>query len=257
MLDPARSGGTLVDLMIHDFDLARRAARAGAAGARASGGGRPPRHGAGRARGRRAAASRAAMRCPASYPFTAGLRVLCERGVLEHRFVAARGRRGRQHRRRCRSVLGSIRPDGEAREFAGPARPVGSADRALPRLRRARREPPRRHVRAGARGAGRGAGRAGGGGDRGAAEHRALRGRDRPPRGGDSARLSTYSTHSVGSSTLDRAAGALALSPCGRPCRRPTQPQLRGQYPSRRRNAPAPTTSAPRARARRRAPRPT
>jgi predicted dehydrogenase len=25
---------------------------------------------------------------PASYPFTAGLRVVCERGVLEHRFVA-------------------------------------------------------------------------------------------------------------------------------------------------------------------------
>ncbi len=52
MLDPDRSGGTLVDLMVHDFDLA--GALLGPARrvhARASAGGRP-RHGAGRARGR-------------------------------------------------------------------------------------------------------------------------------------------------------------------------------------------------------------
>jgi predicted dehydrogenase len=90
MLDPAQSGGTLVDLMIHDFDVCN--ALLGAprrVHAVATAGGRHVRaiveheHGDATVEGSHA--------MPPSFPFTAGLRVLCERGVLDHRFEAGAG----------------------------------------------------------------------------------------------------------------------------------------------------------------------
>jgi predicted dehydrogenase len=90
MLDPARSGGTLVDLAIHDFDvLAALLGPARRVHARAVADGRhvttlvEHEHGEGTVE--------ASHAMPASYPFTAGLRVLCERGLLEHRFIAGAG----------------------------------------------------------------------------------------------------------------------------------------------------------------------
>jgi predicted dehydrogenase len=86
MRDPAQSGGTPVDLMIHDFDYAnlvfgepRRVT------ARAAGGGSLPDHvqalvdydGGG-------ALVEGSMVMPAGYPFSAGIRILCEGGVVEH-----------------------------------------------------------------------------------------------------------------------------------------------------------------------------
>jgi len=86
MLDPARSGGTVVDLMIHDLDLLldllgpARAVHARAAG---------PRHVVALIEHERGeAVVEASHAMPASFPFTAGLRVLCERGVVDHRFVS-------------------------------------------------------------------------------------------------------------------------------------------------------------------------
>ena len=87
MLDEGRSGGTLVDLAIHDFDViadvlgpcARVHARA-VAGRRHVTALAEPEHGEGLVE--------ASHAMPSSYPFTASLRVLCERGVAEHRFVA-------------------------------------------------------------------------------------------------------------------------------------------------------------------------
>ena len=89
MRDPRRSGGTPVDLMVHDFDqlnwllcAPRRVY------ARASGG----------VTGHVTAAVdydgaeglvEGSMVMPASYPFSAGIRVVCESGVLEHTFRAA------------------------------------------------------------------------------------------------------------------------------------------------------------------------
>jgi predicted dehydrogenase len=90
MLDPEQSGGTLVDLMIHDFDICN--ALLGAprrVHAVATAGGRHVRtiveheHGDATVEGSHA--------MPPSFPFTAGLRVLCERGVLDHRFEAGAG----------------------------------------------------------------------------------------------------------------------------------------------------------------------
>jgi predicted dehydrogenase len=90
MLDPAQSGGTLVDLMIHDFDVCN--ALLG-----------PPRrvHAVATAGGRHVraiveheggdATVEGSHAMPPSFPFTAGLRVLCERGVLDHRFEAGAG----------------------------------------------------------------------------------------------------------------------------------------------------------------------
>ena len=57
---------------------------------------------------------------PASYPFTARLRVLCERGVLEHRFVAGAGD---EVAAEVVSVLGIHPADGPAREFSAPEDP--------------------------------------------------------------------------------------------------------------------------------------
>lgn len=88
MRDEDLSGGVLVDLAIHDFDVlgalfgpARRVF------ARAVGGhvSALVEH----ERGEALVEGSHAM--PASYPFTAGLRVLCERGAVEHRFIAGAG----------------------------------------------------------------------------------------------------------------------------------------------------------------------
>jgi predicted dehydrogenase len=87
MLDEARSGGTLVDLAIHDFDvLAALLGPCARVHARAVAGRRHVTVLAEHERGEGLVEASHAM--PASYPFTATLRVLCEHGVAEHRFVA-------------------------------------------------------------------------------------------------------------------------------------------------------------------------
>ena len=90
MLDPEQSGGTLVDMMIHDFDIVSEVlGPAVRVSAQATAGGRHVQVIAEHEGGRAAVEGSHAM--PASYPFTAGLRVVCERGVVEHRFVAGAG----------------------------------------------------------------------------------------------------------------------------------------------------------------------
>jgi predicted dehydrogenase len=122
MLDPAKSGGVLVDMMVHDFDILNALlgpARSVVAHAAADG-----RHfqmlleherGSGAIEGSHA--------MPASYPFTANLRVLCERGVLEHRFVAGAGD---QVDEAMQSVLGVHPAEGEARRFHEAVDPWGA-----------------------------------------------------------------------------------------------------------------------------------
>jgi predicted dehydrogenase len=90
MQDAERSGGTLVDLMVHDFDVlnallgpARRVY------ARGSAGGRHLTALVEHERGEASVEGSHAM--PGSFPFTAELRLLCERGVLDHRFTAGAG----------------------------------------------------------------------------------------------------------------------------------------------------------------------
>jgi predicted dehydrogenase len=117
MLDPAQSGGTLVDLMIHDFDICN--ALLGAprrVHAVATAGNRHVRaiveHESG------AATVEGSHAMPSSFPFTAGLRVLCERGVLDHRFVAGAGDEVADDA--AASAL-SIHPaEGEAERFERP-----------------------------------------------------------------------------------------------------------------------------------------
>jgi predicted dehydrogenase len=90
MLDPGQSGGTLVDLMIHDFDICN--ALLGAprrVHAVATAGNRHVRAIVEHEGGDATVEGSHAM--PSSFPFTAGLRVLCERGLLDHRFVAGAG----------------------------------------------------------------------------------------------------------------------------------------------------------------------
>jgi predicted dehydrogenase len=119
MLDAERSGGTVVDLAIHDFDvLAALLGPARTVHARAAAGGAhvttlvEHEHGEG--------AVEASHAMPGSYPFTARLRVLCERGVVEHRFVAGAGDEVAGD---VASVLGIHPADGEAREFSAPVDP--------------------------------------------------------------------------------------------------------------------------------------
>ena len=60
---------------------------------------------------------------PSSFPFTAGLRVLCRRGVLEHRFEAHADDEGGNIGGGVSSVLRIHPAGGEAREFAGGGNP--------------------------------------------------------------------------------------------------------------------------------------
>lgn len=120
MRDQARSGGTLVDMAIHDFDvlgaLFGPALRV---------------HARGLADGTHVCALveyergegtvEASHAMPGSYPFTAGLRVLCERGVLEHRFVAGAGDEVADSD--VVSVLHIHPREGEARRFSAPGDP--------------------------------------------------------------------------------------------------------------------------------------
>ena len=90
MLDASQSGGTLLDLTIHDLDIV--AAVLGPCervSAQITAGGRHVQVLAEHAGGRAVIEGSHAM--PASYPFTAGLRVVCSGGVVEHRFVAGAG----------------------------------------------------------------------------------------------------------------------------------------------------------------------
>ena len=120
MLDPAQSGGSLVDLAIHDFDVL--GALLGAARrvhARAAAGGAhimalvEHEHGEGAVEGSHA--------MPGSYAFTANLRVLCEGGVVEHRFMAGAGDEVSDSD--VASVLGIHPRGGEARQFSSPGDP--------------------------------------------------------------------------------------------------------------------------------------
>jgi predicted dehydrogenase len=113
MQDPARSGGVLVDMMVHDFDIlnallgpARRVQAAGTAGGRHFQ--MLLEHETG------SAAVEGSHAMPPSFPFTAGLRVLCEDGVLDHRFVAGAGDEVADA---MQSVLGIHPAVGDARRF--------------------------------------------------------------------------------------------------------------------------------------------
>jgi predicted dehydrogenase len=120
MGDPARSGGTLVDLAIHDFDIlaellgpARRVIARGVAGGTHVSALVEHEHGE--------ATVEASHAMPGSYPFTAGLRVLCEGGVLEHRFVAGAG--DEVSDAGVSSVLGIHPREGAARDWSSPGDP--------------------------------------------------------------------------------------------------------------------------------------
>jgi predicted dehydrogenase len=109
MLDPARSGGTLVDLMVHDFDvLADLLGPARRVYATAAAGGRHVTALVEHERGEASVEGSHAM--PASYPFTAGLRLLCERGAIEHRFETVAGDEGGNIGGGVSSVLRSYPP---------------------------------------------------------------------------------------------------------------------------------------------------
>jgi len=119
MLDAERSGGTFVDLAIHDLDVlgsllgpARRVVASGVAGGR---------HVSALVSHEGGSANvEASHAMPDSYPFTARLRVLCERGVLEHTFIAGAGD---EVDAAVTSVLGIHPAGGEARTFSAPGEP--------------------------------------------------------------------------------------------------------------------------------------
>jgi predicted dehydrogenase len=120
MRDPARSGGTLVDLAIHDLDiLGELLGPARSVHARAVADG--THVGALVEHERGEATVEASHAMPGSYPFTAGLRVLCEGGVLEHRFIAGAGDAVAESG--VVSVLGIHPRHGTAREFSAPGDP--------------------------------------------------------------------------------------------------------------------------------------
>lgn len=91
MSDSARSGGTPVDLMVHDFDqLNWLIGTPHRVFARAADAGRGAGHVIAEVEYDRAVASvEGSMTMPGSYPFSAGIRVVCERGGVEHGFRAA------------------------------------------------------------------------------------------------------------------------------------------------------------------------
>jgi predicted dehydrogenase len=120
MLDTERSGGTLVDLAIHDLDvLAALLGPARRVHARAAAGGRHVTAMIEHEDGEAAVEASHAM--PGSYPFTARLRVLCEHGVLEQRFMAGAGDEVAGDD--AVSLLRIHPADGEAREFSAPDDP--------------------------------------------------------------------------------------------------------------------------------------
>ena len=122
MLDASRSGGTPVDLMVHDFDIAATLlGPARSVHARAVADGRHVSALVEHERGEAFVEGSHAM--PTSFPFTSGLRVLCERGVLDHRFVAGAAEDGGNIGGGVASVLRIHPADGPAREFAQPRDP--------------------------------------------------------------------------------------------------------------------------------------
>jgi predicted dehydrogenase len=122
MTDPARSGGVLVDMMVHDFDILNALlGPARSVQAEAAAGGRHVQLLVEHEHGGAAVEGSHAM--PASYPFTAQLRVLCERGVLEHRFMAGAGDEVADA---MQSILGVHPADGDVRRFHEDVDPWGA-----------------------------------------------------------------------------------------------------------------------------------
>ncbi len=120
MSDTARSGGTPVDLMVHDFDqlnwligaphrvFARAAGDAGAGAA----------HVIAEVEYDRAVASvEGSMAMPGSYPFSAGMRVVCEGGAIDHGFRAAPAEDGGNIGGDLQSFLRVHPVDGPTREL--------------------------------------------------------------------------------------------------------------------------------------------
>ena len=153
-IDPAQSGGVAVDLMVHDFDqlnallgpattVHAQCVRRGAHGA--------PQHvvavtshpgGAGLAEG--------GMMLPASYPFTSGVRVLGDAGILEYPFAAGPAVDGGNIGGVDQEAEPPAAAPGRGRGVAGRGRerrPVAPPGR-LPGGLRSRRGGPRRTARA-------------------------------------------------------------------------------------------------------------
>ena len=91
MRDPARSGGPAVDLLVHDFDqmnwLLGRPRQVFARAPALEGKDPGHIHSLVEYDGAQGVAE-GGLVMPRSYPFSAGIRVLCERGVIEHGFRA-------------------------------------------------------------------------------------------------------------------------------------------------------------------------